>query len=81
MVGVDHHNGPWQPGPGALSKGLNSPCRYFYLMIMEMVVPLNGGKLPGEVFGDEILDPDQGCFRIGRFEEQTLRILSEMPLQ
>ena len=56
-------------------KDLDSACPDLYLMIVEMAVPLNGGKLSGKVLGDEILDSDQGCFWIGRFEEQTLKNL------
>jgi hypothetical protein len=56
-------------------EDLDSPCRDLYFMVVEMPMPLNGGKLSRQVFGDKILDPDQGRFWIGGFKQQTLEDL------
>jgi len=56
-------------------QDLHSPGRDFYLMIVEMPVPLYGWEFACEVLGDEVLHSDQRSLWIGGFEEQTLKDL------
>lgn len=57
------------------TKNLDSACCNFYLMIVEMSVPLNSRELSCEIFGNKIFDRDQGCFWVGGFEEKALKDL------
>jgi|SRR5678815_486183 len=56
-------------------KNLDSACRDFYFMIVEMPVPLNGRELSREVFRYEILDRNQFGLGVSRIEQQTLKNL------
>src|SRR5689334_20521670 len=54
-------------------EDLDSSGCDFDLMIVEMPVPLDCGKLSSQVFRDEILDADQWSLGIGRLEQQALK--------
>lgn len=49
-------------------QDLDSPCCDFYLVVVEMAVPLNGREFSGQILGYEIFHPDQGGLGISGFE-------------
>lgn len=65
---------------GGYVKDLYSPGRDFDLVVMKIPMPLNGWKLSGEVFGNEVFDGDQRCLWICGFEKETLENLFGNPL-
>src|SRR5215467_6265176 len=60
---------------GRQVKNLDTTCRNFDLMVMEMTMPLNGRELSGEVFGHEIFDRDEFRFWICGLKQEALKNL------